>query len=296
MNAELLTNSAGSELDSRIRSRPQRPSHGRFRWAKRLAKGVLRVSNIPWISEQRLVRDLEAIGIRRGGSLLVHSSLSAIGRVRGGAAAVISSLLAVLGPDGTLVMPAHTWKWANCGTREFDVRKTPSCTGSIAEAFRIRPDAVRSLHPTHSVAAIGRSAAELVAEHEIADTPCGLGTPYARLLDAGGQILLLGVSLRRNTCFHTVESLASAPYLMKEKSDEFTITGYDGRTSQVFIRMHAPAVACRFAEMRNVLLDEHALREHRVGKAPSMLIDGPAFRDYFVATIAADPTFLLRTR
>jgi aminoglycoside 3-N-acetyltransferase len=151
------------------------------------------------------------------------------------------------------------------------------------------------LHPTHSVAAIGRSAAELVADHEIAKTPCGLGTPYARLLDAGGQILLLGVSLKRNTCFHTVESLAGVPYLIKEQPDEFMITGYDGETSHVRVCMHAPAVPSRFTEMRNLLHDECALTEERVGKATSMLIDGPAFRDALVPTITKDPTFLLRT-
>ena len=37
---------------------------------------------------------------------MVHSSLSRIGHVIGGPGAVIDALLAVIGPDGTLMMPS----------------------------------------------------------------------------------------------------------------------------------------------------------------------------------------------
>lgn len=39
---------------------------------------------------------------------MVHSSLRSIGYVLGGAQTVVGSLLKVLGPDGTLVMPAFS--------------------------------------------------------------------------------------------------------------------------------------------------------------------------------------------
>jgi aminoglycoside 3-N-acetyltransferase len=40
----------------------------------------------------------------------------------------------------------------------FDVRNTPSGMGRIAEFIRKHSDARRSLHPTHSVSAIGARA------------------------------------------------------------------------------------------------------------------------------------------
>ena len=55
-----------------------------------------------------LSKDLRALGIREGGTLLVHSSLSAIGWVAGREHAVVLALQEVLGDEGTLVMPSHS--------------------------------------------------------------------------------------------------------------------------------------------------------------------------------------------
>ena len=55
-----------------------------------------------------LQTDFEALGIKEGMVLLVHSSLSAVGWVCGGPVAVIIALQKVLGETGTLVMPAHS--------------------------------------------------------------------------------------------------------------------------------------------------------------------------------------------
>ena len=55
-----------------------------------------------------LVRDFKHLGIAPGMTLLVHSSMRTIGWVNGGAVAVVLALEEALGPNGTLVMPAHT--------------------------------------------------------------------------------------------------------------------------------------------------------------------------------------------
>ena len=67
----------------------KRPSF--VRRAKRAAKVTLRMATKRRTTRARIVSDLRALGVRRGGILLVHSSLSALGYVSGGSAAVSSA-------------------------------------------------------------------------------------------------------------------------------------------------------------------------------------------------------------
>src|SRR6476620_10567900 len=111
------------------------------------------------ISKFSLLADLQRIGIKKGDSLLVHSSLSKIGFVEGGPKTVIEALQEAVGEEGTLLFPAFPAKGRNKTHLEehpfFDVRNTPSQMGSITEYFRGMKGVLRSLHPTDSIAAKG---------------------------------------------------------------------------------------------------------------------------------------------
>jgi aminoglycoside 3-N-acetyltransferase len=170
-----------------------------------------------------LVLELRTLGVRAGGTLLVHASLGALGWVCGGATAVVTALLEVLGPDGTLVVPTFTsdnrdpgawqdlpvpqawWPAVRAGMLPFDPAVTPSQgMGAIAEQVRTRPGALRSAHPQTSFAALGAHAARVTAGH---DPSCHLGerSPLARLEELDAQVLLLGVGFERCTAFHLAE-------------------------------------------------------------------------------------------
>jgi len=71
------------------------------RQLKRTAKVAVRAASKGWCSADHITRDLRALGVREGGTLLVHSSLSSLGFVRGGPKAVIEALRAAIGPQGT---------------------------------------------------------------------------------------------------------------------------------------------------------------------------------------------------
>jgi len=159
------------------------------------------------LTKRQIVEDLRKLGVKQGDSLMVHSALSALGLVRGGADTVIDALLEAVGSEGNVAMPLMT------GNGVFKIEESPSNVGVVTEVFRQRKETVRSLHPSHSVGIQGKDAQWLVKDHVKQPTAYGKGTPYHKLVELGGKVLLLGVDQDRNTTLHTIESLAGVPYL-----------------------------------------------------------------------------------
>ncbi len=206
-------------------------------------------------------RDLRKLGVRPGGVLLVHASFKSLGAVRGGAEAVIQGLLEALGENGTLLMPALSYATVDAANPVFDQRNTPSCVGYLPEYFRSRPGTLRSLHPTHSVCGVGKRAVELLEGHEADRTPCGPNSPFRKLRDAGGQLLMLGCGLRPNTSMHAVEELSRPPYLL------------DGEVAYTMIPTGRPSFEMRVLRHRFVFRGvRYAQRYDRLGP----LLDGSA--------------------
>jgi aminoglycoside 3-N-acetyltransferase len=179
------------------------------------------------------------------------------------------------------------------GQRVFDVRHTKSCVGTLTETFRALGGVHRSLHPTHSVAAFGPLADWLVSGHEDCLTPCGAGTPYAKLLERDGRILFMGAGLQSNTAFHTVEALADLSYLMRKEPDLFTIVDAAGQASQKLVRRHQAGVPRRFAELEDYLVSRRIARNGRVGEANCLLLEGKRFSTCLMKTLEQLPEFLL---
>lgn len=166
--------------------------------------------------------DLSRLGLGPGQTVMVHASLSALGPIEGGPGAVVDALLRVLGPDGTLVMPAfrtgpclpgivhkagiEVIRAAQTALPPYDPAATPSEMGAVAEAFRRRPGVLRSPHPTMSVAALGPRAAHVVAPHALAWAQ-GPESPLERLHAMDARCLLLGVGFGRLSMLHYAEFL-----------------------------------------------------------------------------------------
>jgi aminoglycoside 3-N-acetyltransferase len=82
--------------------------------------------------------------------------------------------------------------------------------GRLAERIRTWPGAVRGPHPESGFVAIGPRAAWIVAPHDD-DDAFGPGTPLARLVEADGQVLMLGAPLETVTLLHHAEAIADVP-------------------------------------------------------------------------------------
>ena len=192
------------------------------------AEAVERTKGMPSTVDS-LAEDLSALGVAPGMVLLVHSSLSSLGWVCGGAVAVVLALEKALGPEGTLVMPAHSgdlsdpsrWRnppvpepWWEIIRREmpaFDVDMTPARgVGAIPECFRKQKGTLRSAHPEVSFAARGPKAEELMRGDSL-DFPSGDGTPLGKLYDLDGWVLLLGTGYECVSSLHLAEYRARYP-------------------------------------------------------------------------------------
>jgi len=141
---------------------------------------------------------------------------------------------------GTLVMPAMSWRIVTPANPVFDELATPSHVGILAERFRTRFASHRSLHPTHSVSALGSLAAHLTSGHHLEGTPTGLESPYGRATREDAHVLMLGIGLERSTAIHHPEEcIAPHVYLHPpEAAEPYALRGRDGTTYRMRLRRH----------------------------------------------------------
>ena len=215
-------------------------------------------------SPDDLLSTLRELGISPGDAVLVHSSFSEFLGFSGKAPDVIRMLKEAVGPYGTLMMPTLSFSGtAVAYAREakvFDPRRSPSQVGLLTEVFRRSEGVTRSLHPTHSVAVWGPESLYFVRDHCLAATPCGRDTPYFRLLEKHGKILLLGVDISVLTFFHCVEELIEDELPFSPFTSEvFTMRcRVDGKILETgSVRLYDPDVSGR----RNLNVLEGALRD-----------------------------------
>lgn len=179
----------------------------------------------------QLRNDLSRLGICPGDTVLMHSSWKSLGGVDDGAKGFFAAFLDLLGPEGTLILPALSYESVSAEQPVFDVQTTPACIGFLPEYFRtLVPGVVRSLHPTHSCCAAGKNASFITEGHEKDDTPVGPNSPFAKLPRLDGWILMLGCPPDRNTSMHGVEETAEPPYLLDRSGKvRYILRDADGR-------------------------------------------------------------------
>ncbi len=181
------------------------------------------------VTQQDIERVLEELGLGKASHVLVHSSYRSFGGVESGPTTVVRVLVESL---GTVMMPAFTWNrtriWDASGvfdgnaymTQPQDVANpepftfaTPIDTGIgvMPEVFRTTCPVRRAPNPLVS----------FVAHGELAEHLCGAGTevdgvePIRRLMDAGGDVLLLGVTHTSSTAIHLAEQMAGRPLFLR---------------------------------------------------------------------------------
>ena len=192
-------------------------------------------------SARDLVQNLNSGIVEEFDILMVHSSYDHLLPVYSGRPQdIVNELIAYCGPNRTLVMPAfflggrHRDKKSYYKAHAFDVKRNASEMGLLTEIFRRMPGVKRSLHPTHSICALGPLAEELTATHHLASTRTGHGTPFEVMARKRCVIAGLGVEyFRVLTQTHTAEDMLGEEFPVEFGKETFPVSMIDGKGNKV---------------------------------------------------------------
>jgi aminoglycoside 3-N-acetyltransferase len=236
-------------------------------------------------SVDQVREQLLALGVRRGGVLVVHTSFRRVRPIEDGPSGLIRALIAALGDDGTLVMPTMT-----NGETVFDRTKTPTHDmGITAETFWRMPGVTRSTHPGGSFAARGPKSSIICAPQPLSP-PHGIESPPGRAYELDGQVLLLGVEHSENTTLHVAEFLARVPYSVSYP----TVIGADDNGNPITADLaETDHCAMSFKKMDAFLNSEGLQREGPIAHAHAKLINSKDVVRIALKHLEHDPLLFL---
>jgi aminoglycoside N3'-acetyltransferase len=287
--------------------------------AKRLAQKLLGHGDVRsfvrkrqlWLSKKihrrpiavaELRQRLADLGVTSGRTLWVQSSWNEFFNVPMRPSEVIDLLREMLGPDGTLAMPAFPID--QDPAKVFLVDRAPVYTGLLCEIFRRTSGVQRSIHLGSSVCAIGPNAEFLVKDHHHTAMPWGKDSPFCRLMDVDARMLGLGAGFNFMTPLHTVECLlydevpffrqvfdGTVRYRWKRNNGETGEHEFNKRTGDIrpgrLRRYFGPdiCVNSRISNLRMLAADAKPFIEHAVAlgrRGITMYVDPVPKQELFV--------------
>ena len=246
-------------------------------------------------TKEDLINNLIAAGFAPNDTVLIHSSMKSIGDVENGANGVLDALIEYFSKDGLLVFPTLSYNIYANEDMLFSYNDTPSVVGLLSEMFRTKAGVIRSMHPTHSVAALGKKAQEFTSNHQNDNTPCSRTSPWGKLYDYNGKILFIGVkNISCCTFFHAVEewmqvpdSLSSQPYMLKVKD---SLGNVKVLPSYRHINHHNNF----YAKPTTILEANNALKYVKFGDANCILLDAKKSADIVMDLLKEDINYFTK--
>jgi aminoglycoside 3-N-acetyltransferase len=237
--------------------------------------------------------DLTHIGLRAGDTVMVHAAMSKVGPLLNGPDALSNAILDVVGPDGTMLVYT-SWDSVHDDLLDDEGRVLPEwrdhipgfdplssravrMNGIIAEFVRTMPGARRSANPGASVAAVGKMAQWITADHRL-DYGFGEDTPLSRLVEIGGRILMVGAPWDTMTLIHHADHLADIPDKRRIRI-EVPLAGPDGTEWQFMEEfetgdpVHEDLPENYIEQIVTAYVESGGGRQGAIGLAPSLLVD-----------------------
>ena len=265
-------------------------------------------SKDPEIDKAAILAALAEVGVAKGDTLLVHSSLSACGKIVGGAQTIIEALIEAVGPDGNFFVP--TFQRSECylnginkrwDHRPSDFRDRASeavrWVGTLPlEFMRLYPDAPRGVHLSHSWAGWGKKAAEVLS-HQVEDEP-----PFSdnscpmRVKEMGGKILHFGSPIGHTSFVHCFETHFNLPGLGPSYYDTRLA---DGSITWKFVPKGLPGPREFYSKdegarfFREAIAKGLEIRRAPLGVGRLALIDCRTFWEIGSALVTDDPRIII---
>ena len=265
-------------------------------------------SNDPEIGRDAILAGLAQVGVKKGDTLLVHSSLSACGHIVGGAKTIIEAIIAAIGPEGNFFVP--TFQRSECylnginkrwDHRPSDFRDRASeavrWVGTLPlEFMRLYPAAPRGVHISHSWAGFGPRAAKVLSRQVEDEPPFSDNSCPMLVKDMGGKILHFGSPMGHTSFVHCFETHFNLPGLAPSYYD---VRLADGTITWKFVPKGLPGPREFYSK------DEHArffreavargleIRRAPLGVGELKLIDCRQFWEIGSALVTEDPRIVI---
>lgn len=265
-------------------------------------------SRDPEIDKPAILAALERLGVRKGDTLLVHSSLSACGRIVGGAQTIIEAIIEAVGPDGNFFVP--TFQRSECYlngiNKRWDHRPSDSrdraseavrWVGTLPlEFMRLYPDAPRGVHLSHSWAGWGKRAAEVLSRQAEDEPPFSDNSCPLVVKDLGGKILLFGSPVGHTSFVHCFETHYNLPGLGPSYYD---VRLPDGKITWKFVPKGLPGPREFYSKDESARFFREAvargldIRREALGVGELKLLDCRQFWEIGSALVAEDPRIII---
>ena len=237
------------------------------------------------VTKQQLRDSLAELGIGKGMTLEVHSSLSGFGELEGGAVTVIDTLKELVTDEGSIFMPALRFSRELPLTDEdkklgitvkikiLSPDEEHTAMGVVADTFRAMPDTFTG-RDTISTSGWGKHGREALTG----------GLDYA--IHNGGKALLLGVDIYKLTAMHYVE-----PITPEDINSQFAPTEEINRLyppDKWLIEAGHPPVKAWY-KIQAMAYERGLIREAQIGACKAMFFDIWSVGSLYENELKTDP-------
>ena len=219
------------------------------------------------------VNALKNVGIKKGDTIFVHSSVSAFGKLSTFDTAFLlkalsDSLKESVGSSGTIILPTFTYSFTK--NEPYDRASSKSKVGILTEYFRKQPDVSRTVHPNHSVAIWGKHKNELLKTGK--DT-FDKDSIFGKLHKLNGKIVFFGAPFQSCTYVHYIEQMHGVPYRYIKKIRGKIIDGDKKYDDKFTFYVKYVVFFTLLPRLEKYLIGKKLLKEVKLGHGTISMVD-----------------------